>query len=409
MSGMDHVGNPYRPGMGTAPLYLADREGQLRRFRQHLADFPGLPHNVRVTGLRGVGKTVLLGEFADQARAAGWITVSHECEDHERDGTVATRRLHALIQEAAAQVSLRRRVGESLKVAIEQLRALAGGMQITYRDLGITVGAGVGGEGPLEAEPRVTAAFEVLGRLAARAGTGAVLMLDEFQAWRDRRARQEFPVSTLVRGLAHVQRRREGAHPVMLVVSGLDPLIAHLAEAESYTERMFSSEVLQGLPPEAAHRAFVEPALVGGGLVEGGLAAEMVRLSAGYPFFIQFFGAYLWRAAGERHILSMDLWRAHGAEILARLDSDFFVPRHARTTEAEREVLRWIAEEGDAAAVEALLARHEIRNGQLQARVVGLIAKGLLYRPERGRLAFSTPLFGDFLRRRAFAPGLPGS
>lgn len=132
-------GNPYRPGMGTAPVYLADREGQLGRFRQHLADFPGLPHNVRVTGLRGVGKTVLLGEYADQAAAAGWISVSHECEDHEREGSVALGRLHGLLQEAIHRLSPGRRMGDALRTTLEQLRGLAGGAQLTYHELGITL------------------------------------------------------------------------------------------------------------------------------------------------------------------------------------------------------------------------------------------------------------------------------
>jgi len=66
---MDGVsGNPYRPGMGTVPTYLADRDGQLDRFQGYLRDFSGLPHNIRVTGLRGVGKTVLLTEYAEVAR-----------------------------------------------------------------------------------------------------------------------------------------------------------------------------------------------------------------------------------------------------------------------------------------------------------------------------------------------------
>jgi hypothetical protein len=61
--------SPYRPGVGTDPPYLGDREPQLRRFREYLAE-PGVPHNVLVTGLRGVGKTVLLNHYRDEAESA---------------------------------------------------------------------------------------------------------------------------------------------------------------------------------------------------------------------------------------------------------------------------------------------------------------------------------------------------
>ena len=46
--------------MGVTPPYLADREQQIARFERFLAEFEDLPRNVRVTGLRGVGKTVLM-------------------------------------------------------------------------------------------------------------------------------------------------------------------------------------------------------------------------------------------------------------------------------------------------------------------------------------------------------------
>ena len=158
MSGQTiHVdGNPYRPGMGTVPTYLADREGQLRRFRAHLADFPGLPHNVRVSGLRGVGKTVLLGEFVDAAQDAGWITVTHECADAESDGAVAIRRLHDLVREAVERLSLTRRITDRMRTVLEQLRELAGGVQLSYRDLGLTLPRGLA-DPQTDADLRVTA------------------------------------------------------------------------------------------------------------------------------------------------------------------------------------------------------------------------------------------------------------
>jgi len=67
--------NPYQPGVGTTPPYLADREEQLQRFRGYLRDFPDKRRNVRLSGLRGVGKTVLLKEYRDAARERDWVVI----------------------------------------------------------------------------------------------------------------------------------------------------------------------------------------------------------------------------------------------------------------------------------------------------------------------------------------------
>ena len=80
--------NPFRPGMGLEPLYLADRERQLERFQRYLAGYPGLPRNVRLTGLRGVGKTVLLQQYGRLAEEAGWMVVSRECNEHMREEVI---------------------------------------------------------------------------------------------------------------------------------------------------------------------------------------------------------------------------------------------------------------------------------------------------------------------------------
>jgi DNA replication protein DnaC len=70
--------NPYQPGVGTTPPYLADREEQLQRFRAYLRDFPDKRRNVRLSGLRGVGKTVLLKEYRAEASERDWVVVRRD-------------------------------------------------------------------------------------------------------------------------------------------------------------------------------------------------------------------------------------------------------------------------------------------------------------------------------------------
>src|SRR6266704_3769785 len=81
-SNHSEAANPFRPGMGLDPPYLADRAAQLDRFTRYLAAFPAFPRNVRLTGLRGVGKTVLLQHYAAAAEERGWVVVRRECSEH---------------------------------------------------------------------------------------------------------------------------------------------------------------------------------------------------------------------------------------------------------------------------------------------------------------------------------------
>src|SRR5215831_731830 len=80
--------NPFRPGMGLDPPYLADRQAHLDRFERYLTGFPALPRNVRLTGLRGVGKTVLLQHYARAAEERGWTVVRREWSEHLQDERV---------------------------------------------------------------------------------------------------------------------------------------------------------------------------------------------------------------------------------------------------------------------------------------------------------------------------------
>src|SRR5713101_1037693 len=64
--------NPFRPGAGHMPPYLAGREQETDEFRR-LLDQETILKNLVLTGLRGLGKTVLLETFKPMAIQAGWL------------------------------------------------------------------------------------------------------------------------------------------------------------------------------------------------------------------------------------------------------------------------------------------------------------------------------------------------
>jgi hypothetical protein len=72
------MSNPFRPRASVAPVTLAGRQAQVRHFKSLLRQSPDMPLDLLILGLRGMGKSVLLGEFAQVARGTNWAVVRIE-------------------------------------------------------------------------------------------------------------------------------------------------------------------------------------------------------------------------------------------------------------------------------------------------------------------------------------------
>src|SRR6266566_2688337 len=114
--------NPFRPGNGVPPPYLAGRDRLLTAFEDWLMEQPPLHANWALTGLRGTGKTVLLGEFAARAEHAGWLTLQRELGERHRDDE---RFAEAIGEDADAllrRASMLAGVGQALEQGVRFLR-----------------------------------------------------------------------------------------------------------------------------------------------------------------------------------------------------------------------------------------------------------------------------------------------
>ena len=188
---------------------------------------------------------------------------------------------------------------------------------------------------------------------------------------------------------------------MMLVACGLPTLTDNLARAKSYSERMFQAEKLDALHPHEATLAFARPLEAGDRRADDDVIAAVLKDTGGYPFHIQFFGALLWDAVPTLRTITLRDFQRQRPTILRALDHAFFDARLARTSSAERRVLRAIAAQGEGASIQSLLELLSMSNHGIQPLVARLEGKGLLYRPERGCVSFTVPLFGDYLRRNA--------
>jgi len=186
--------------------------------------------------------------------------------------------------------------------------------------------------------------------------------------------------------------------PLMLMLCGLPPVVDNLARSKSYSERMFTTMVLGNLRPPEDRAALVDPATRLGRRFADEVVDEVMIDSGGYPFFIQVYGDALWNGSHGETIQIADLRRLR-PRILATLDAGFFRARYVRASPNERKLMRHMAAFGESATVEQLQQASGRRNNEIQPTISALIAKGLVYRPERARIGFTAPMFGAFLQR----------
>lgn len=383
--------NPYRPGVGVRPLYLAGRDVPVRRFGAMLRAAPEQPASMRVTGLRGVGKTVLLEEFADRAQELGWEPGFMELQPSHNTDEAIRAALGSLLDRTRQRLS---RLARLRSVAGRAVRATS--LSLSWEDISLSVSFGSAREEDLARE-----LFDTVELALAKGRVGVVLLLDEAQLIRDERDRHgEHPLSLLIAPVVALQRREL---PLGLVVCGLPTLTGNLQKARSYSERLFRGEEVDSLAPEQALAAFTRPLEQTSRTADRKLAAVVVDEVEGYPYFIQLWGSELWDSAdlADTNRFSVDLLDATRPDIYGRLDRDFYEPRIATLTPAEQDLLSASASCTYPPLRSADLIHASAKTpGNVNVLLGRLVDGGALYRIRKGEYAYTAPKFRDYLLRR---------
>jgi hypothetical protein len=383
--------NPYRPGVGVRPLYLAGREAPLRRFDAMLRAAPEQQANMRVTGLRGVGKTVLLEVFADHAQSVEWEPAFMELQPaHYTDAAIRTA-LGSLLERTRRRLS---RLARLRSVAGKALRASS--LSVSWEEVSLSVSFGSEREENLAGELFVTVELAL-----AKGRRGVILLLDEAQLVRDERDRHgEHPLSLLIAPIVALQRQEL---PLGLVLCGLPTLAGNLQKARSYSERLFRGEEIDSLAPAQALQAFTRPLEQTARSADPALAETVAGEVEGYPYFLQLWGSELWDAADLAGVdrLTPKLLDATRPDIYDRLDRDFYDPRIATLTPAEQDLLLASARCPYPPLRSADLSHaSEKTPGNVNVLLGRLVDAGALYRIRKGEYAYTAPKFRDYLRRR---------
>jgi AAA ATPase domain len=394
------LSNPFKPGAGHMPPYLAGREDETREFDK-LTNQTVILENLVLTGLRGVGKTVLLETFKPLAQSKGWFWVGTDLSETAslNETNIATR----LLTDLSVITS-----GITIQTTSEPKIGFDRSNQEEPKTLNFHLLSQIYEETPGLPTDKLKYVLEFVWSILSRVPNlkGIVFAYDEAQNLSDHAAKDQYPLSLLLDTFQSIQRKNI---PFMLALTGLPTLFPKLVESRTYSERMFRVVFLDKLGKDAVTQAIKKPLEKHPLQLSDESIEQIVVLSGGYPYFIQF----ICREVYDIFIQKFNTGATPTVpkeEIVRKLDSDFFAGRWARATDRQRDLLAVIARlencETEFSVQEVVGLSSEISekpfsSSHVNQMLSALTDAGLVYKNRHGKYSFAVPLLGQFIRRQS--------
>lgn len=387
---MDKIKNPFSPGAGSPPPELAGRDVVLEQARvllgRVLAKRP--EKSLMLTGLRGVGKTVLLNEIDRMAQSGVYRTILVEAHEGKSLAVLLSPHLRRLLFDLDRIAG----AGDKARRGIAVLKSFVGAIKITVGDVDIGLDIdpepGAADSGDLEVD--LPSLFMAVAEAAEERGVAVAILIDEIQYF------SALELSALIMAMHKMQQRQL---PLVLIAAGLPILPGLVGESKSYAERLFSFPDIGPLPEPDAIKALRDPVTEAGESIEPDALHEIFRLTRGYPYFLQEWGYQAWNHAVASPI-SLQVVQETSDLVSHRLDENFFRVRFDRLTPREKKYLRAMAEIGAGPYRTGDVAdKLGVKINTLGPVRASLIKKGMVYSPSHGDMAFTVPLFDEFMRR----------
>jgi hypothetical protein len=391
---MDPVRNPFAPGAGSRPPELAGRDAILGDAQVAIQrSLLGKPSRSQMLlGLRGVGKTVLLSKIEEMAESEGHLTSFIEAPEGRPLGELLLPKLNQVLR----KLSLTEQAKAKAHAALRALRSFASAFKLSYGDTTLSVDPEIGVADSGDLENDLPELFVRVGEAAKAAGKAWTLLIDEVQYLRS---------SDLAALIVALHKISQKELPILFFGAGLPQVAALSGDAKSYAERLFHYPAVGPLLPDDARTAIRQPIEDEGERISPIALDEIFLNTQGYPYFLQEWGYQCWNIAQGDQIEASDATQAAG-EATRRLDDGFFKVRFDRLTPKEREYVIAMAKLGpgpyrSSDIASALGETHQ----SLGPRRSQIISKGMIYSPSHGDIAFTVPMFNDYLVRN-FVNGL---
>lgn len=393
--------NPFKPGAGHMPPYLAGREIEKDEFAKLIRQNVIL-ENLVLTGLRGVGKTVLLETFKPLAQNAMWCWVGTDLsESTSVSEELVAMRLITDLSVVTSSIVFEKEVVTSMGFGAKT--------EIVENKLSYEVLVGLYNSIPGLIADKLKAVLEIVWACMRAEGktSGVVFAYDEAQTMSDHPSKEQFPLSLILDTFQSIQRKEI---PFMLVLTGLPTLFPKLVEARTYTERMFRVLFLDKLDKDNSRDAIKKPIETEECPVK--LNQEsiniIIKVSGGYPYFIQF----ICKEVYDVFVQQLNSGEAIGVpvdEITRKLDNDFFAGRWSRVTDRQKQLMYIIASLPNSDDKEftvqevvdkALELEIHFGSSHINQMLSTLANKGLIYKNSYGRYSFAVPLLAQFIKRQ---------
>ncbi|CAN7148921.1 AAA family ATPase [Massilia sp. LjRoot122] len=391
---MDPVRNPFAPGAGSQPPELAGRQAIIEDARVAIerAILCKSSRSQMFLGLRGVGKTVLLNAVDTMARERGHLTSMIEAPENKSLGEQLLPRVHQVLR----KLSLTDHAKAKAYDAMRALRSFASVFKFEYGDVAIAVEPEVGVADSGDLENDLPELFMRVGEAAKAAGKAWTLLIDEVQYLSQK---------DLAALIVSLHKINQAGLPVLFFGAGLPQVAALSGEAKSYAERLFHYPDVGALPEADAKAAIRQPVNEEGAAIDNDALAEIFHKTRGYPYFLQEWGHQSWNLA-IGNTITLDDARQAEAATLKRLDEGFFKVRFDRLTPKEREYVIAMAKLGNGPYRSSDVADALGETAQsLGPRRAQIISKGMIYSPSHGDIAFTVPMFNDYLIRNLASLG----
>lgn len=387
---MDPIKNPFSPGAGSPPPELAGRAALIEQARVLLARVrEGRPEkSIFLVGLRGVGKTVLLNEMQNLAEKNNYKSFLIEAHEDKSLSALIVPPLRKLL----FTLNLMENVGGKTRRALSILKSFITSLKVKYNDfefgLDIEAEKGSADSGDLEAD--LPELFIAVAEAAQERKTSVAIFIDEIQY---------LAVKELSALIMAMHKMAQKSLPLVLIGAGLPILLGLAGESKSYAERLFNFPEVGPLNDIDARKALQEPVKAGGVIFTDEALKEIIKLTQGYPYFLQEWGYQAWNHAKKSPIELADIRQAT-TKVIERLDVNFFRVRFDRLTPREKFYMRALAELGSGAQRSGEIAEKLGVTVNTVAPLRGsLIKKGMVFSPAHGDTAFTVPLFDEFMRR----------
>ncbi|MBQ2743195.1 MAG: ATP-binding protein [Oscillospiraceae bacterium] len=379
--------NPYRPGAGLMPTFLAGRENNIEEIKNV---FEALKHNIPTqsviySGLRGVGKTVLMNKFYTIAKEMDLFCEYVEI-DEKKDFT-------SIISDAAQEFLKKAGIKEKgkpfMQKAIEALKSLV----LSFNPEDSTFSVSVQERELYVArsyERSLTQVFTSIGEIAYETEMPICFIIDEIQYMKK---------DELGALISAIHRANQLGYPIVIIGAGLPKIVKMLSDIKSYSERLFVYRTVGSLTEEHAEKAIIEPAKKFNVEYSQKAIDKIFGITKGYPFFIQQLCKVVYDIADGKYI-DEKLVDDNAGEFFDALDNGFFKSRYERCSDAEKVFVFSMVKCGKIPCTISNISKHFGKNGKsISPTRAKLIDKGIIYSTKHGELDFTVPEFDGFIKR----------